>query len=82
MSFPQTSHEGWAVFPDEQEQLALHQDCLEDMEATIQRLRAIVASTSLPEIERQALLYQLSHILLHLRESVNHLLADQLRRRN
>ena len=82
MFYPQTGYEGWSVFPDEEVQLALHQDCLEQMETTIKRLRKIVAQISMPEVERQTILYQLSHILQHLRESVNLLVADKRQKKN
>ena len=82
MFSPQTGYDGWSVFPDEQQQLALQQDCLEQMEATIKRLRTIVVQALMPETERQTLLYQLSHIQQHLRESVNILVADTYQRAN
>lgn len=82
MFSPQTGYEGWSVFPEECNELALRQDCLDGMEAAIKRLRDIVATAPLLDLERQTLLYQLSHIQLHVRESVNMLVADIFLRKN
>ena len=82
MFYPQTGYEGLSVLRDEEEELALRRDCQEGMEATIKRLREIVAHASLSEFERQTLLYQLSHMLQHLRESVNLFVAENLLRTN
>lgn len=82
MMYPQTGYEGWPTLSDEEEQLALRRDCLEDMEATIKRLREIVAQAPLTEAEQQVLFYQIKHIQHHLKESVNMAVADELLRTN
>lgn len=82
MFYPQTGYEGLSAWRSEEEDLALRQDCQEDMEATITRLRTIVIHAPMSEVERQIVLYQLTHILQHLRESVNLLLAEKQLRHN
>ena len=58
MFFPETDDEGWSASRNEDELLALREDCHERMEGTIKRLHALVAQAPLIEPERQLLLYQ------------------------
>lgn len=82
MVSPYTGFEGFEIARNEQIDLFLRQDCHERMEATINYLRNMVALVPLPEGERQTLLSQLSHILHHLKESVDVLTAEALGRNN
>lgn len=82
MFFPQTNFEGWFVLPDEMIELALRQDWLDGMLATVKRLSEIIVTTPLSEVERLVLLSQLWNIQQHLRESVDRLIADRLLRNN
>jgi threonine aldolase len=78
MFSPETDDKRWPTFRDEEATLALREDYLERMEVTIKRLGDLIAQAQLLEAERQLLLYQLSHIQQHLRESLNMLLAKKL----
>jgi len=82
MFSPQRHAEGFEILRDEQLDLFLRQDCHERMAATLNYLREMVAHAPLPEGERQTLLSQLSHILHHLKESVDVLAAEALGRHN
>lgn len=82
MFSPQTDSDGWVAFPDEMTELALRQDCLNGLLATIQRLREIIAGVPLSPVERQVLLSQLWRMQQYLREPVNSLVADRLQRNN
>ncbi len=82
MFFPQSGYEEWYLLPEEMTELALRQDGLDGMLATIQRLRQIVATVPLSAVERQVLLSQLWNMQMHLQETVNSLVADRLLRKN
>ncbi len=82
MFSPQTDADEWVVLPDEMTELALRQDCLNGLLATVQRLREIIARVPLSPVERQVLLSQLWRIQQYLREPVNSLVADRLLRNN
>lgn len=82
MFFPHTNFEGWFVLPDEMIELALRQDWLDGMLATVKRLSEIIVTTPLSEVERMVLLSQLGNMQQHLRESVDRLIADRLLRNN
>jgi hypothetical protein len=82
MYSPQTDTDGWVVLPDETTELALRQDCLNGLLATVQRLREIIARVPLSLVERQVLLSQLWRIQQYVKEPVNSLVADRLLRNN
>lgn len=82
MFSPHTNADGWVVVPDEMTELALRQDCLDGLLATVQRLREILATIPLSTVERQVLLSQLWLMQQYLREPVNSLVADRLLRNN
>ena len=82
MNRTQYSDEGWYPLPDEMTELALRQDGLDGMLATIKRLHQIVATVSLSESERQVLLSQLGYMQWYLQEAVNSLVADRFTRMN
>jgi hypothetical protein len=82
MLFPRTGTDGWGSVPDEMTELALRQDCLNGLLATIQRLREIIATVPLSAVERQVLLSQLWQMQHFLREPVNSLVADRQARKN
>ena len=74
--------EEWYCLPDEMTELALRQDGLDGMLATIHRLHQLVATAPLSETERQVLYSQLWNTQFHLQETVNSLVADRLLRKN
>ena len=82
MFSPHPNNDGWAILPDEMTELALRQDCLDGLLATVQRLREIIATIPLSPVERQVLLSQLWHMQHSLREPVDSLVADRLLRKN
>ncbi len=82
MNRTQHSDEGWHPLPDEMTELALRQDGLDGMLATIRRLHQIVATVSLSESARQVLLSQLGYMQWYLQEAVNSLVADRFTRMN
>lgn len=77
MNLPQDPAEGWYPFPDEMMELALRQDGLDGMLATIKRLHQIVATVPLSDAERQVLLSQLGYMQWYLQETVDSLVADR-----
>ena len=82
MFSPHTNTDEWVIVPDEMTELALRQDCLDGLLATVQRLREILATIPLSTVERQVLLSQLWQMQQYVREPVNSLVADRLLRNN
>ncbi len=82
MFLPPLHADGWCLLPDEATDLTLRQDYLDGMLATLIRLREIICTASISEVERQALLAECWNIQQHVKEFVDTLLANHLLRRN